>query len=133
LFLDDFRTPDMVPKYQLINNEIYLKEKWVIVQNYNEFVNYITINGLPEKVSFDHDLDDAHYEIFFKNDSKIWDEYYLTKDREMTGYDAAKWLVNYIIENNLDLPEIFIHTQNQVGAINIKSIFESYKKYRDIL
>jgi len=60
LFLDDFRHPyDCVP--YMPNREIYAKWKWEIVRNYDEFVEYITKNGLPTHVSFDHDLSDIHY------------------------------------------------------------------------
>ena len=45
--------------------------------------------------------------------------------------DCAKWLVNYCLDRNLDLPEYYIHTMNPIGAENIKSLFESYEKSRN--
>jgi hypothetical protein len=55
-------------------------------------------------------------------------EFRYDKMKEKTGFDCAKWLVNYCLERNLDLPEYFIHTMNPIGAENIKSLFENYKK-----
>lgn len=48
---------------------------------------------------------------------------------EKTGYDCAKWFINYIIDIKLDLPKtILIHSMNPVGSANIKSLFDSYIK-----
>lgn len=55
LFLDDFRVPMDVlrymPKYQY-----YVDKEWDIVRNYDEFVKIVTEKGIPQAVSFDHDL-----------------------------------------------------------------------------
>jgi hypothetical protein len=42
LYLDDIRTPKT--------------KGWDIVRSYDEFVKWIEENGLPDKLSFDHDL-----------------------------------------------------------------------------
>ena len=55
LFLDDVRNPKDV---KWINLPL---GPWVIVRNYHDFVKYITSNGLPEFVAFDHDLGQEHY------------------------------------------------------------------------
>jgi len=112
LFLDDLRTPLGVSLYS--SNPIYKYEKWVIVRNYIDFINIIMEKGLPNLISFDHDLSD-----FYNIDGeKI----------EKTGYDCAKWLVNYCIDNNLDLPDYLVHSWNNVGSKNIVSYIENYKK-----
>ena len=60
LFLDDIRTP-----YDVFINTIdpiYMEDSnWHIVQDYDQFLNFIKHNQLPELISFDHDLDQAHY------------------------------------------------------------------------
>ena len=73
LFLDDIRDPkNMIPGMEVLykdgmlihrNNpdNFYYKHDWVVVRSYNEFVDYITKNGLPKLVSFDHDLAPEHY------------------------------------------------------------------------
>ena len=69
LYLDDIRVPD---------------GDWVIVRSYNEFISHIKQYGLPEFISFDHDLADEHYAgENYKN------------FKEKTGLDCARWLLVY--------------------------------------
>ena len=121
LFLDDMRMPDCVFLYT--GNRIYNSGDWVIVRNYGEFVDYITINGIPSLISFDHDLADIHYldagsDINYSN----YDE--------KTGYHCALWLVDYCMDNGLDLPEYLVHSMNTTGATNIRGLLQGYKKFR---
>jgi len=109
LFLDDIRNPIEASTYAKsrgVNPDIY-KLEWIIVRDYFEFVNWITKNGLPELISFDHDLGEA-------------DEY--------TGMDCAKWLVNYCLDNNCALPKWAVHSANPAGYDNIKSLLLSFEK-----
>lgn len=119
LFLDDLRYP--VDCFEYTHLTVYLDEKWVIVRNYDEFVKAIQEKGIPEMISFDHDLADEHYV------AQDHIEYgFMT---EKTGYHCAMWLINYCIDNNLDIPKyIFIHSMNPVGGSNIASAFNTYKK-----
>lgn len=56
LYLDDVRTPtETLPGYK----------PWYVVRNYNEFVEWISKNGLPDFISFDHDLADEHMNDYF--------------------------------------------------------------------
>lgn len=75
------------------------------VRSYTEFVNYITDHGLPDFISFDHDL-----------------------GLEESGYDCAKWLVNYCLDHNFQLPKYDAHSQNPVGKENILSLLQNFKK-----
>ena len=96
-----------------------MTEHWIVVRNYNDFINYIDGHGLPEIISFDHDLGEEHYEKQLP-----YDQY-----TEKTGYHCAKWLIDYCIDNNKKLPTIIlIHSMNFAGSLNIKSLFESYHK-----
>ena len=101
LWLDDIRDPNdskWREKYLLDEYEI------VWVKNHQELVSYIKENGLPYTIGFDHDLGDD-YE---------------------TGYDSAKWLVEYVMDNNLNLPQWFIQSDNPVGRKNINSYLINY-------
>lgn len=123
LFLDD--DPSRIP-HKLSWIELPLVE-WVIVRNYNDFVNYIKEHGIPLRVSFDHDLADEHYQEYHRmnnSDKKINYEN-LT---EKTGFHCAQFLANYCIENNIPIPKYYIHTMNPVGAVNIFSILERARK-----
>ena len=102
LYLDDVRTPK--------------SKDWVIVRSYNEAVDYVTKHGLPFAVSFDHDLAD---------DPLIYED-------AKTGYDFAKWLCNYIEENNLSIDDFYfeVHSMNPVGAENIRQYMGNYMRNR---
>ena len=61
LFLDDIRVPkDAIGLVPSNMNQFYWENNWVVVKNYDEFRNYIEKNGLPDFISFDHDLADFH-------------------------------------------------------------------------
>jgi hypothetical protein len=120
LYLDDIRTPRTELNFD-------------IVRNYEEFVMYILTNGLPNVVSFDHDLSLEHYEDYLsdKNWDKSDEEVQLDYDsyKEKTGYDCAKWLVDYCIDNQLILPTCFVHSENRVGGDNIISYINNYLRF----
>lgn len=121
LFLDDFRFPE--DAFAHTHNQLYLVG-WTIVRSYDEFVKCILDNGIPEMISFDHDLADTHYD----NQTHVDQDYYDIVT-EKTGYHCAKWLIDYCIDNKKKLPQtILIHSMNVVGSQNIKSLFETYKK-----
>ena len=94
LFLDDVRKPDDVTWAAFPRDETTF-----IIRNYNSFVKHISLSGVPMFVCFDHDLAEEHYEIMQKESNgdpiKLIDgivDYGPVK----TGYDCAKWLVDYL-------------------------------------
>lgn len=125
LFLDDIRQPKDAC-YLVLNPKIYWDDDWFVVKNYVEFCSWIKRNGLPEIISFDHDLADIHYEVDFKD----WDDN--TADQlgvEETGLDCAKWLVDYCLDNGFELPEYHVHSANPSGKKNIQSYLDNAKKH----
>lgn len=134
LFLDDIRIPkDAIGLVPSNLNQFYWKDDWNIVRSYSEFCDYVQKFGLPDFVSFDHDLADDHYNDLFsdenwkKNDSDIvlkYDEY-----KEKTGYECAKWLVDWCLENEKKLPDFIVHSANPVGKKNIESYLTNAKKH----
>lgn len=115
LFLDDVRSAEMVFKNTI--DPIYVNNnEWEIVRSFNEFVSYIEENGLPEFISFDHDLDFEHYKL--ENQQDI--EY--EKMEIKSGFHAAQWLVNYCADNKLKLPNYKVHSMNLAGKKNIERI-----------
>ncbi len=72
LFLDDMRIPEAVFKY--IGDDRYINNDWVIVRSYNEFTKHIRKHGIPETISFDHDLADIHYLSQFGISDTFYDE-----------------------------------------------------------
>lgn len=122
LFLDDFRHPYDCICY-MDNKFIYSQFKWIIVKDYNQFVDKINELGLPELISFDHDLADEHYAP-----EDRYDDYDVFSQgfKEKTGLDCAKWLVQYCKDNELNLPKFEIHSMNKTGAKNIRLHLENF-------
>ena len=128
LFLDDFRTPTDCLSYMHnemgSENTVYL-EKWNVCKDYEEFVDAIKSKGLPEMVSFDHDLSREHYNMHEIIDFS-WNAYYVTKNRTMTGYDCAKFLIDYCQLHQVALPKYLVHSMNPIGTRNILELLMSF-------
>lgn len=122
LYLDDLRVPTQTYKETL-------NCQWMIAKSYQEFVDLITKHGVPEFISFDHDLSFEHYPISepdggLKNGLTIpYDSY-----SEKTGLHCAKWLVDYCMDRNLRLPVFKVHSMNPVGRVNIQSYLDSARR-----
>jgi hypothetical protein len=115
LYLDDVRTPK--------------SEGWDIVRSYEDFVNYIEQNGIPDEVSFDHDLSREHTKYYFDNGGHDNPPDPLGVEfKEKTGYDAAKWLCDYCWTNGIPLPKWNVHSANPVGSDNIKFLLNNFEK-----
>jgi len=127
LYLDDIRDPSACLHYmfgRIGNAASIYGEHWIIVRDYEQFTEYITNHGLPEYVSFDHDLAPEHY-----TPEEFWESFEKSKKyqdqmvyKEKTGADCAHWLRDYCYNNNLKLPKCLIHSMNPVGSENIKNI-----------
>ena len=113
LWLDDIRNPH---ENDWLNfSPIPHPFETVWVKRYREFISWIEINGLPDAICFDHDIENFH----------------ISKSTfvEKTGYDCAKWLVDYCIDNNLKLPKWNIQSANPAGKENIKRLLENFEKH----
>ena len=119
LWLDDIRDP-YTGKFSV--EILYLKEEYleidtsalyqekckvIWVKTQKEFENYIKENGLPDLISFDNDLGIGNGE----------------------GYDCAKWLVEYCMNNNVHLPEWYVHSANPVAQENINQLLLNFTKH----
>ena len=80
IFLDDVRTP--------------IDKDWVVVRNYDEFVNKVNEIGLEniDLISLDHDLGDSAMNEWLYGVVKNYSIDY-SKITEKTGMDCVKWLV----------------------------------------
>lgn len=117
IFLDDSRVPYDV--FRLTINPLYEKnESWVLLEDYNEFVSHINKYGIPDLISFDHDLEQSHYLPINQNNINY---------RDMTvkcGYHCLEWLINYCQDKKTKLPEILIHSMNIEGKKNMIKLLE---------
>ena len=118
LFLDDVRLPNHVTWVDLPPNQHYS-----VVRNYQEFVDLITLRGIPKFVTYDHDLSDDHYGHGLRGDNIPYDQY-----AEKTGYDCAKLLGDYCMKKGVKHPPYQVHSMNPVGKSNIISYVESYNR-----
>jgi len=117
LFLDDERLPGHVTWVELPSTT------WQVVRDFDEFVMTVQEYGLPVYVTFDHDLADQMYGHGLNGDAIPYETY-----TEKTGYDCAKWLVQYCIDNNLKFPEYQVHSMNPIGKENIIQYINSAKR-----
>lgn len=128
LFLDDIREP--IDAYSYTNESMFELWDWIVVRDYNKFIEYIEVNGMPDFISFDHDLADSHYTPEYLwldyNASKEWQDKQIHKEK--TGYECALWLVNYCLDNKIKLPNYYSHSMNPVGKDKIIALLDNYKK-----
>lgn len=101
MFLDDERFPDVL-------YDDFESVDWVIVRSFQDAKWHVLNRGLPSFISFDHDLG-----------SHTW-----------TGMDFAKWFCDHVMDNDLSLEgfDFHVHSQNPVGAENIKSYMTQFLK-----
>lgn len=79
---------------------------WKCARSFNDAIMLVQIYGLPIYCSFDHDLGIGK-----------------------TGYDFAKWMVEYELDGNGRFPNDFdfnVHSANPVGTEAIKQYLTNY-------
>lgn len=107
LWLDDMRDPNNYKDFY-INQYVRDCDEIVWVKNYREFCNYLNSNKFPAYVFFDHDLGE-----------------------ELTGYDCCKYMVGFLMDNNIDPNDyhFIVQSANPVGRENIYGLVNNYIKY----
>jgi len=120
LWLDDVRDPS--EDDWLVFSPIQRPFETVWVKNYQEFVDWITENGLPDGICFDHDLGFTN-EYYIENNLE-------SPDPDKTGMDCAKWLVEYCMDNNKTLPLFKSQSANPAGRSNILSLLINFKEHQ---
>lgn len=92
---------------------------YILARSYDEAINYVKQNGIPNFISFDHDLG------VDENNNLL-----------PSGYDFVKWLVEMDMENIFIFPNdftFFVHSANPVGKTNIETYLNNYLKIKGIL
>lgn len=130
IWLDDIRNP--FENDWLAFSPIEQPFDVVWVKSYNEFVDYIQKNGLPDGICFDHDLGfDIKQSMREQGVSKRKSRKLYRDLKEKNGYDCAKWLVNYCIDRDLNLPKYNIQSANPVGKVNIDGLLKSFIRQKN--
>jgi hypothetical protein len=121
IYLDDTRTPLEHP----------LGKEWMVVRDYDQFVDLVTKTGLNnvELISLDHDLGPLAIRHFFDNTRVNYTINYAFI-RENTGMDAVNWLVDLARKSDLDLPQCYVHSANPIGCGNMMGHINMYNKER---
>lgn len=95
LFIDDERYP--------------VDNSFRVVRTSKEAMNFVKTNGMPDFISFDHDLG---------------------------GSDTAMVFVNWLIDYDLDHDVIkkyfafYVHSQNPIGKKNIEGTINGYLRFK---
>jgi hypothetical protein len=109
LWLDDVRDPfvyDWLLRYAPEWDSD--RDNVVWVKSYKEFCTWITENGLPHTIAFDHDL-----------------------GYQESGMDSAKWLVDWCLDKKETLPKWVVQSANPVGRDNINGLLNGFNKYNN--
>ena len=136
LWLDDIKNPFVKGmdwwftiqylKYEYLEIEDEEDEQceviWVKTQS--EFENYIKENGLPDGICFDHDLGKLT-EVEMRKLGYSKEEARKRKNMELTGYDCAKWLAEYCMNNNVQLPQWYVHSSNSDASEKINELLSN--------
>lgn len=130
LWLDDQRDPYKYLKTKSMsatfarNKKFYddlLKQynaNFVWVKNLYQFIDYIENNGVPQFVSFDHDLNNRGGGEGLNDEQKL----------NNNGVNCAKWLVNYCKKMGQPLPKFYIHSANPKRGLEINKVLTNENK-----
>lgn len=113
VYLDDVRTP--------------IDKDWIVVRNYEEFVNKVTEIGLEniDLISLDHDLGDTAMLEWKRN---VYHNYELNYSNilEKTGMDCTKWLVEQWLDGK-HVVDVVIHSANAIGSANMMGYINNFR------
>ena len=112
IFLDDQRKDPTIVHNNVrgLGIRVGKANNWIIARDYQQFVDLIKNNFEKiEFISFDHDI-------------SSYDQY----QKELTGKDAAHFLIDYCMDNNYILPDWFVHSDNTSGNTNIRQLLSNY-------
>ena len=99
LFLDDERFPPIASPGN---------RRWVIARNSDEAISLVKQLGIPDFISFDHDLGGTD-----------------------TGMVFLHRLICLTMDYKTEFPrEYYVHSQNPVGRANITALFDSFLKVK---
>lgn len=100
LFLDDERDIGVIDD----------NDNWYVARDFYDARALVIKQGLPDFISFDHDLGDG----------------------VETGADFANWLIDYMLNKSKKFPanfDYYVHSMNPPGAANIRAKMEAAIKH----
>jgi len=112
VFLDDKRKDATIVhnKHRGLGVGVGRANNWVIARDYFQFIDILKSNfDQIDFISFDHDI--SSYDM---------------DEKELTGKDAAQFLIDYCMDNGKKLPDWFVHSDNTGGNRNIRQLLTNY-------
>ena len=95
------------------------------MRTFDEFVTCTAYHGLPDVVSFDHDLDEEHINHYFKVTQPTGGVIEYDNFTKKTGKHCAEYLVRECKrQGNPKQIKTFVHSANRWGGQNIKDILK---------
>lgn len=95
----------------------------MLVRTYDKFVEAVEKFGLPDIVSFDHDLGgEIPHTAIMNGEQVVPYEMY----KEKTGMDCARWLAHYCMRKRKRIPAWRVHSMNVVGKKNIEDFLNTF-------
>ena len=136
IWLDDVRNP---LTHDWLNFSPIGRDCNVIwVKSFADFCAYIVKNGLPTAICFDHDLGvkyPSNAKELVANGGKfveLTSGTYIEGTVEYpTGMDCAKFLVDYCLDTEQELPLFASQSANPSGRENILGLLNNFKKFKD--
>ena len=122
LFLDNEKTPKEI--WNTTKSPEYAVYNWLVVTDYNYFIQMISEKGLPARISLCHDFCEEH--TTYKSKKNIPYDTFKIK----TGYDCILWLIEYCIDYNQPIPKCKVHSEKSTGKKNIEDIVDKFEKYQ---
>lgn len=101
LFIDDERFPPA-------HNE----SEWAVVRTSAQAIAWVQEHGVPEFISFDHDLGGDDTAMLF-----------------------VHWLIDFDLDHPGSIPKDFafeVHSQNSVGVQNLRGLLGNYLRFREV-
>lgn len=112
VFLDDKRKDATIVhnNHRGLGIGVGRANNWVIARDYFQFIEILKSNfDQIDFISFDHDI--SSYDM---------------DEKELTGKDAAQFLIDYCMDNGKKLPDWFVHSDNTGGNRNIRQLLTNY-------
>lgn len=121
VWLDDQYIPDGKPQYI---------DDWHYCKNFDEFTefvqNHFKVTGeFPALFALTHDLCLEHT----KAESIRYPSapIFYSKFKELTGFHAVKWLIEFSKEHQVMIGKIAVHGNNELGKVNMMYELQKYK------
>lgn len=132
LFLDDERNPydsRTMAYMKMRGGPDYKNMIWEVAKNFEEFQLIVDQKGIPEFISYDHDLSSEHYDVSMYHGEDAYNEKSVNFT-EKTGRECAEYLCSKL--QGAPHPRYIIHSMNPLAVSRITGVIRDYNKSLDL-